>query len=108
MTKLEQLIEELCPNGVEYHELGKIAEMRRGTSITKKNVCEGEIPVISGGREPAYYCDTFNREGATITVAGSGAGERVTSSIGTDRYLFVMRFPSRETNGSLRSIYITF
>ena len=73
MTKLEQLIEELCPNGVEYHELGKIAEMQRGTSITKKNVCEGEIPVISGGREPAYYCDTFNREGETITVAGSGA-----------------------------------
>ncbi len=36
MTKLEQLIEELCPNGVEYHELGKIAEMQRGTSITKK------------------------------------------------------------------------
>ena len=52
MTKLEQLIEELCPNGVEYHELGKIAEMQRGTSITKKNVCEGEIPVISGDANP--------------------------------------------------------
>lgn len=107
MTKLEQLIEELCPNGVEYHELGKIAEMRRGTSITKKNVCEGEIPVISGGREPAYYCDTSTGRVRQSPLRGA-ARERVTSSIGTDRYLFVMRFPSRETNGSLRSIYITF
>lgn len=48
--------------------------MKRGTSITKKDIVEGEIPVVSGGREPAYYCDKYNRDGETITVAGSGAG----------------------------------
>ena len=48
--------------------------MQRGTSLTKKNSNEGVYPVISGGREPAFYCDTYNREGETITVAGSGAG----------------------------------
>lgn len=49
--------------------------------MLKKEICrsrqkslEGNIPVISGGREPAFYCDTFNREGGIITVAGSGAG----------------------------------
>ena len=106
MTKLEQLIEELCPNGVEYHELGKIAEMRRGTSITKKNVCEGEIPVISGGREPAYYCDTFNREGATITVAGSGAGAGYVQY--WDRPIFVCDAFSIKGNERLSTKYLYY
>ena len=73
MSKLEQLIQELCPNGVEYKRLGEIVEYQRGKSITKKNVIEGDIPVISGGQQPAYYHNESNREGKTITIAGSGA-----------------------------------
>lgn len=73
MTKLEKLIKELCPDGVKYRELKQVSDMKRGTSITKKDIIEGTIPVISGGREPAYYCDKYNRDGETITVAGSGA-----------------------------------
>ncbi|MDD2287930.1 MAG: hypothetical protein PHY55_03760, partial [Bacteroidales bacterium] len=34
---------------------------------------EGQYPVISGGQKPAYYIEQFNREGETITIAGSGA-----------------------------------
>lgn len=74
MSKLEDLIRELCPNGVEYRALREVSEMKRGTSVTKKDITIGEIPVISGGKTPAYFCDTFNRTGETITVAGSGAG----------------------------------
>ena len=74
VSKLDELIEKLCPDGVEYRALREIALMKRGTSITKKNVNEGSYPVVSGGREPAYYCAMFNRQGETITVAGSGAG----------------------------------
>lgn len=74
MSKLNELISQFCPDGVEYKRLNEISEMKRGTSVTKKGITEGDIPVISGGREPAYYCDTFNRDGETITVAGSGAG----------------------------------
>ncbi|UZD39787.1 restriction endonuclease subunit S [Capnocytophaga ochracea] len=47
--------------------------MKRGTTITKKTSNEGIYPVISGGQQPAYYIDQFNRDGETITVAGSGA-----------------------------------
>lgn len=74
MSKLEQLINELCPEGVEYIRLKECTEMKRGTSATKKTLSEGQIPVISGGKEPAFYCDTANRYGETITIAGSGAG----------------------------------
>lgn len=73
MSKLEELIQELCPDGVEYKKLGEIVEYQRGKSITKKNVIEGDIPVISGGQQPAYYHNESNREGKTITIAGSGA-----------------------------------
>lgn len=76
MNKLQELIQELCPDGVKYKPLGDkdVSIMQRGTSLIKKNSIEGIYPVISGGRIPAFYCNQFNREGETITVAGSGAG----------------------------------
>lgn len=74
MSKIYELIAQLCPDGVSFKRLNEISEMKRGTSITKKDIVEGDIPVISGGRMPAYYCNSYNRDGETITVAGSGAG----------------------------------
>ncbi|MCM1472482.1 MAG: restriction endonuclease subunit S [Muribaculaceae bacterium] len=58
---------------MEYKKLGIVTEMKRGTSATKKDLLKGLIPVISGGKEPAFYCDRSNRTGEIITVAGSGA-----------------------------------
>ncbi len=58
---------------VEWKTLGEVAEIKRGTSITKKNVTRGEIPVIAGGRTPAYFHNVSNRTGQTIVIAGSGA-----------------------------------
>ena len=76
MNKLRELIDKYCPNGVEYKPLGDkdVSIMQRGTSLTKKDSTEGIYPVISGGKTPAFYCDLSNRNGETITVAGSGAG----------------------------------
>lgn len=73
MSKLESIINEICPQGVNYIPLGEATEMQRGTSITKKNIVEGTVPVIAGGQKPAYYCDKQNRDAGIITVAGSGA-----------------------------------
>jgi type I restriction enzyme S subunit len=58
---------------VEWKTLGEVAEIKRGTSITKKNVTPGKIPVIAGGRTPAYFHNVSNRIGQTIVIAGSGA-----------------------------------
>ena len=58
---------------VVWKPLGEVAELKRGTTISKKTSNEGIYPVISGGQQPAYYIDQFNRDGETITVAGSGA-----------------------------------
>lgn len=73
MSRLADLINEVCPDGVEYKPLGEVAELKRGQSITKKSITPGDIPVIAGGRKPAYFTSSANRTGMTIVVAGSGA-----------------------------------
>lgn len=72
----EQLLdfsEENKGYNVEWKKLGEVAEFQRGRTVTKKDSQEGIYPVISGGQKPAYYINQFNREGQTITIAGSGA-----------------------------------
>ena len=57
MSRLADLIAQLCPDGVEYRALGDVAELKRGQAVTRKEIVEGQVPVIAGGREPAYYID---------------------------------------------------
>ena len=73
MTHIEQMIQDMCPNGVEWKTLGEVCEMKRGSTITANQAEDGEIPVIAGGQKPAYFHNQSNRTGKNITVAGSGA-----------------------------------
>ena len=73
MSRINNLIAELAPDGVEYRGLGELATFRRGTSITKALTTRGDIPVVAGGRSPAYYHGESNRPGDSIVIAGSGA-----------------------------------
>lgn len=45
----------------------------KGQTITQKEAIPGTIPVIAGGKIPAYYCNKANRYGKTITISASGA-----------------------------------
>lgn len=58
---------------VEWKKLGEVCTFKRGQVITSKTAVEGDIPVIAGGQTPSYYHNEFNRDGESITVAGSGA-----------------------------------
>ena len=53
--------------------LEDIAHTFRGEYITKNSTQKGEIPVILGGQEPAYYIDKANHNGEIVVVARSGA-----------------------------------
>ena len=53
--------------------LNKAANLFRGEYITKNSAHEGNVPVILGGQEPAYYIDKFNHEDEIVVVARSGA-----------------------------------
>lgn len=73
MSNLSYMDKLLDGVGIKLQPLGEVAEIKRGTSITKKNVTDGEVPVIAGGRTPAYFHNVSNRDGETIVISGSGA-----------------------------------
>lgn len=73
MSSIDKLIADLCPDGVPFKTLGDVATLSRGQSITKSQTNVGPVPVVAGGRSPAYYHDKSNRSGETVVIAGSGA-----------------------------------
>ena len=73
MGKIDELIKQFCPDGVQLVSLDSVCSFKRGTTITAKKAIPGEIPVIAGGQTPSYYHNEANRDGETIAVAGSGA-----------------------------------
>ena len=55
MSKIFDLINELCPNGVEFRELGEIFQRIKGTNITANKMKEievhgGDIRIFAGGK----------------------------------------------------------
>lgn len=54
-------------------ELSDVSLIRKGSSITKIQTIEGNIPVIAGGQQPAYFHNEANRNSKVITVSASGA-----------------------------------
>ncbi|WP_367751448.1 restriction endonuclease subunit S, partial [Helicobacter pylori] len=70
--RLKTLLQTLAPKGVEFRKLGEVCDFQKGKSITKKAVTFGKVPVISGGRQPAYYHNEANRSGETIAISSSG------------------------------------
>lgn len=57
----------------ETMRLGEAVVVTKGDAFTKKRLVPGDIPVIAGGQQPAYFHNQSNREGNTITVSASGA-----------------------------------
>lgn len=55
MTKLEELIEKLCPDGVEYKTLGEVATVSRGGNFQKKDFTEQGKPCIHYGQIYTRY-----------------------------------------------------
>ena len=59
--------------GYAFVKLSLVADVFRGEYITKKDSASGDVPVILGGQEPAYYIDKANHTGEAVVVARSGA-----------------------------------
>ncbi|SAI69704.1 type I restriction-modification system subunit S [Bordetella ansorpii] len=57
----------------EVKQLEDLAKIQKGQLITTKTLIPGDIPVIAGGKQPAYFHASANRHGKTITVSASGA-----------------------------------
>lgn len=74
MKNLETLIQELCPDGVEFVKLGDVCEIKRGIRVVKKDLQEtGKIPVYQNSLVPLGYKDEFNYPSNVAFVISAGA-----------------------------------
>ena len=74
MNKLDELIKELCPNGVEYKELGDIAKVTIGEFVHKDKQSENaKYSVYNGGISNTGYYDEYNEEKNKIIISARGA-----------------------------------
>ena len=79
--KVEKLIAELCPKGVEFRELGQVATLRRGRVMSKGYLTDnaGDYPVYSSqtvNNGMIGKIDIFDFDGEFIswTTDGANAG----------------------------------
>lgn len=74
MKGLDELMQELCPEGVEFVKLGEVCNVLRGKRLTKKQLSETEkYPVFHGGIQPIGYYSEKNRESNTVMIINVGA-----------------------------------
>ena len=74
MSKLDELIEEWCPDGVRREKLGLLCEIKTGKGLKQKECIEdGKYPVISGGKTPMGYYSEYYREANNVTISRVGA-----------------------------------
>ena len=73
MSKLDELIKQLCPGGVQYKEFKEISRvLKKGTLKTDVLVKDGKYPVMNSGRSIYGRYNSYNNEGEAITVAARG------------------------------------
>lgn len=93
------------PENWEKGTLGNIAMFKRGKTITKAQVQDGEVPVVAGGLEPAYYHNKTNTIAPVITVSGSGANAGFTRLYNVDVFASDCSFADSETTPYLFFVY---
>ena len=57
----------------ENKKLSDLVNIQKGETITSDTKEDGDIPVIAGGKVPAYYNNKSNYKGNVITISASGS-----------------------------------
>ena len=78
MNQIQQLINQMCPNGVEWKTLGEVAKLERGVVISKEYLRDnaGDYPVYSSQTEnngEFGKINTYRYNGAYVTWTTDGA-----------------------------------
>ena len=82
MSNLEELIERLCPDGVEYKYLADVVTIKRGVRLIKKELKDNaKYPVYQNRLIPLGYYDDYNCEAnKTMIITAGAAGDIVYSN----------------------------
>lgn len=93
------------PEGWERRTLGYLATIRKGKNITRATIEEGDVPVVAGGLQPAYYHSKANVPGPVITVSASGANAGHIGLYHTDIWASDCSYLSETENPDLWFLY---
>ena len=62
MSRIDQMIIELCPNGVEYKQIKDVCVLSRGVRVVKSELMDhGVIPVYQNSLKPLGFNGKSNR-----------------------------------------------
>jgi type I restriction enzyme S subunit len=70
VSHIDELIAELCPNGVEFKTLGEVLRIRNGKD--HKGLGDGEVPVYGSGGI-MRYADTAAADGPSVLIPRKGS-----------------------------------
>jgi len=109
MNKIEQMLQELCPNGVEYLSLGKYIEIYTGVQFNKRDMSDvGTYPVLNGGINPSGFTERYNEEKDTITISQGGASAGYVNWMDCKFWAGAHCFVVRPNNKRLNNRYLYF
>lgn len=74
MSRLADLIEELCPDGVEYRPLSELARIRNGRDY--KTLSSGNVPVYGSGGVMTRVSEALG-EGPTVLIPRKGSLDNI-------------------------------
>lgn len=93
------------PKGWLDGTVGDIALFKRGKTITKAQIHKGNVPVVAGGLEPAYYHNVANTVAPVITISGSGANAGFARLYNVDVFASDCSFVDSQTTPYLFWVY---
>lgn len=70
MNRVEELIQQLCPNGVEWKKLGEVCKIMNGKDY--KHLSKGKVPVYGSGGVMTYV-DTFVYDKPSVLLPRKGS-----------------------------------
>ena len=74
MTHIEQMIQDMCPDGVEWKTLGEVCKTSMGEFVKKdKQNPNAPYPVYNGGSTNTGFYDDYNTEANKVIISARGA-----------------------------------
>ena len=87
MSKIDDLIKQLCPDGVAHNRLGDVIQLKKGKQLNKNFLNEkGQYPAYNGGITFSGHTDTYNFNENTIIISQGGASAGFVNFVKTKFY----------------------
>ena len=73
MSRVDALVKHLCPDGVPFQSLDRVAVFHRGEALSTAESVGGDYRVVTASRSSSLKYHEFNFDGESVTVTSHGA-----------------------------------